>query len=572
SITEATDLYRTLTNDNPAAHLPNLAMSLNNLASRLAETGDQQGALTTITEATDLYRTLTNDNPAAHLPNLAMSLNNLAAFQAETGDQQGALTTITEATDLYRTLTNDNPAAHLPSLAGSLNNLATAQAETGDQQGALSTITEATDLYRTLTNDNPAAHLPDLAMSLNNLASRLAETGDRQGALTTITEATDLYRTLTNDNPVAYLPKLAASLNGLARIATPQEALAAYSRVEDDFVVAHPSAVRRLAVQRAQLEMAHGAPGTGLRTLVSLTREPVAAHTPDPAAFNARWLLRRYGEADPARASEVADIWREATGAAPPPWLALPRAALDLAVEWINCPTWAASRAFWDKHPEELRSTETVLALEELTLISQAAGQHLRIVRDAKSTDADRAFLPYLTGELLSTWTGLASWEESRAYLAEHATALLHEQALVFLGSDLESPDSAVHFALIVLARAYGIPEAFTYVENRAALHDRLQLLLAAPDPDADLLLALALLERFSYGDVFTGAAHIALASALKGAPSPTAALPPSAPADRDRVIAEIAALIGRHPQHAAALSSLIQQILAGAADPASPA
>ena len=76
--------------------LPELAMSLNNLANHQAEVGDRQSALDTITEAVTHYRQLATTNPAAFLPNLAMSLNNLANHQAEAGDRQSALDTMKE--------------------------------------------------------------------------------------------------------------------------------------------------------------------------------------------------------------------------------------------------------------------------------------------------------------------------------------------------------------------------------------------------------------------------------------------------------------------------------------------
>ncbi|WP_314252312.1 tetratricopeptide repeat protein, partial [Streptomyces kutzneri] len=216
SITEATDLYRTLAQTNPAAFLPNLAGSLNNLSNRQSDTGDRDAALTSITEAVRIRRTLAEANPAAFLPDLAGSLNNLSNQQSSTGDRDAALTSITEATDLYRTLTQADPAAFLPDLATSLNNLSNQQSDTGDHDAALTSITEATDLYRTLAQANPAAFLPDLAGSLNNLSNQQSNTGDRDAALTSITEAVRIRRTLAEANPAAFLPDLATSLNNLS--------------------------------------------------------------------------------------------------------------------------------------------------------------------------------------------------------------------------------------------------------------------------------------------------------------------------------------------------------------------
>ncbi|WP_332759616.1 caspase family protein [Streptomyces sp. MT206] len=565
TITEAIAIRRALANGNPAAYLPDLAVSLNNLANRQSETGDREAALTTVTEATDLYRELAAGNPAAYLPHLAISLNNLASIQAETGDRQAALTNITEATAIRRTLANSNPAAHLPHLATALNNLANIQAETGDRQAALTNITEATAIRRTLANSNPAAYLPDLATALNNLASIQAETGDRQAALTTITEATAIRRTLANDNPAAHLPDLARSLNSLAAVASDSETLDAYSEAQRA-LSAHPQAAQILAVQHAAFQL-RLSPELGIRALFSIVRSPQPSGTPDPAAFHAKTMLRTYADTDRASAAQVAALWRKATGSEPPPWLTLPQAALDLAVEWINCRTWAASRAFWDEHAAALGSAETALALEELSLMYPVGALHLDIARAATATGPDEAFRPYLTGEAISTWTGLPSWEESEAYLTKHRATLLQDQALDLLRSDLDTAEPALHFALVTLARADGIPAAYRYVDNRSALHARLQQMLASPETEPGLLRALALLERFAYQEDFTAAAHLALAAALTGAPpAPDTVWPPAEPADRDRVISEVADLIGRQPQQAPALSALIRSILAASA------
>ena len=53
----------------------------NNLANRLSETGDRQGALEPAKRAVDIYQTLARDNPAAYLPYLAISLKTLKLIQ-----------------------------------------------------------------------------------------------------------------------------------------------------------------------------------------------------------------------------------------------------------------------------------------------------------------------------------------------------------------------------------------------------------------------------------------------------------------------------------------------------------
>ena len=65
-------------------------MSLNNLADSLDNNGQQREALTTAQEATNLYRTLVKHNPAAHTPNLAMSLNTYANILERSGNTKEA--------------------------------------------------------------------------------------------------------------------------------------------------------------------------------------------------------------------------------------------------------------------------------------------------------------------------------------------------------------------------------------------------------------------------------------------------------------------------------------------------
>ena len=69
----------------PAAYLPDLAASLSNLGTRLAEAGRREEALAAEEEAVTIYRQLAEASPAAHLPDLAISLTNLGNRLAEAG-------------------------------------------------------------------------------------------------------------------------------------------------------------------------------------------------------------------------------------------------------------------------------------------------------------------------------------------------------------------------------------------------------------------------------------------------------------------------------------------------------
>ena len=179
---EATNLYRTLAEHNPAAYNPDLAMSLNNLAIDMESNGQQREALQTAQEAVTIRRKLAEHNPAAYTPDLAMSLNTLASYLDRSGQQREALQTAQEATNLYRTLAEHNPAAHTPNLATSLNNLANHLDRSGQQREALQTAQEAVTIRRKLAEHNPAAHTPNLTRSLNTYADILERSGNTKEA------------------------------------------------------------------------------------------------------------------------------------------------------------------------------------------------------------------------------------------------------------------------------------------------------------------------------------------------------------------------------------------------------
>ena len=206
------------TDDTPETDRATYALRRLSLLRCLANTRRHDETLKAAREATNLFRVLEGQNPAAYTPDLAMSLNNLASSQAENGQRHKALKTAQEATNLYRTLAEHNPAAHTPKLVMSLNNLAIHLDSNGQQREALMTAQEATNLYRTLAEHNPAAHTPDLAMSLNNLANRLDSNGQQREALKTAQEAVTIRRNLAEHNPAAHTPNLTSSLKTYANI------------------------------------------------------------------------------------------------------------------------------------------------------------------------------------------------------------------------------------------------------------------------------------------------------------------------------------------------------------------
>ncbi|MBO4161431.1 tetratricopeptide repeat protein [Micromonospora antibiotica] len=212
---EAAAIYRRLAGANPAAYLPALAMSLNNLGLWLSGLGRREEALAPSEEAAAIYRRLVEVDPAAYLPDLAMSLNNLGTVLSELRRWEEALLFTEEALMIRRRLVEANPAAYLPALAMSLHDLGFCLSGLGRREEALPFTEEALTIRWRLMEANPAAYLPDLAMSLINLGDMLSGLGRRGEALAPSVEAVGIYRRLVEANPAAYLPYLAASLNNL---------------------------------------------------------------------------------------------------------------------------------------------------------------------------------------------------------------------------------------------------------------------------------------------------------------------------------------------------------------------
>ncbi len=112
--------HRNLAKQNPAAYLPDLAISLNNLGISLSELGRREEALTPTQEAVNIRRALAKQNPAAYQPDLAMSLNNLGIRLSELGRREEALTPTQEAVNIRRVLAKALPAVFSAPFARSL--------------------------------------------------------------------------------------------------------------------------------------------------------------------------------------------------------------------------------------------------------------------------------------------------------------------------------------------------------------------------------------------------------------------------------------------------------------------
>ncbi|MEZ7787830.1 tetratricopeptide repeat protein, partial [Actinomyces naeslundii] len=171
------------TDDTPETDRATYASRKLSLSRCLANTGRHDEALKAAREATNLFRVLEGQNPAAYTPDLAMSLNNLANHLDSNGQQREALKTAQEAVTIRRNLAEHNPAAYTPDLATSLNNLAIYLDSNGQQREALTTAQEATNLYQELVSEHFRTFSSRFVTALATYASILDQSGNSEKAV-----------------------------------------------------------------------------------------------------------------------------------------------------------------------------------------------------------------------------------------------------------------------------------------------------------------------------------------------------------------------------------------------------
>ena len=277
-------------------HQPNLARTLNNLATVLSALGRREEALAQAQEAVRIYGQLAQARPDAFLPNLAGSLGTLSNQMSDLGRREEALAQAQEGVRIYGQLAQTRPDAFLPNLATSLNNLAIRLSALGRREEALGQAQEAARIFGQLAQARPDAFLPNLATSLNNLAIRLSALGRREEALAQAQEAVRIYGQLAQARPDAFLPNLAASLNNLAtmlnELGRREEALAQAQeavRIFGQLAQARPDAflpdlARSLAVQgNVMVELGRTAEAVPL--LAEAIRRLAPAFQAVPAGF-----------------------------------------------------------------------------------------------------------------------------------------------------------------------------------------------------------------------------------------------------------------------------------------------
>ena len=205
-----------LAQQNPAAYLPDMATTLNNLGNldRLENRPDQ--ARQDYEAALNLHRRAEQSQEERYPPDVAVTLNNLATLERDTGHLPEASQHFEQALAIYRQMAQQNPDAGLPKAAATLNSLALVEREQKQLDQSRQHYEQALQVRRQLAQQDPDANLAYLAITLNDLGILDGLQGRTDDARAHYEEALQTYRRLAQSQSEIYLPYLAATLNNLA--------------------------------------------------------------------------------------------------------------------------------------------------------------------------------------------------------------------------------------------------------------------------------------------------------------------------------------------------------------------
>jgi tetratricopeptide (TPR) repeat protein len=147
------------------------------------------------------FRERATANPDAFLPDVAMTLNNLATLHSVLNRFEMAEKEYKEALEIRRKLAEANPDAFLPDVAATLNNLAALHWDLNRFEMAEKEFKEALEIQRKLAEANPDAFLPDVAETLFNIALLRMSEHRQDEAKKACEEALEIYKAMAKKAP-----------------------------------------------------------------------------------------------------------------------------------------------------------------------------------------------------------------------------------------------------------------------------------------------------------------------------------------------------------------------------------
>lgn len=223
---------------------PEVAESMNSLASLLRASGNPEAAEPLFREALAMRRKLLGETH----PDVLTSMNNLALLLEAQGDVEVAEQLLRETLARRRaTLGTEHEKVGV-----SLNNLAYLLREKGDLDAAEALLREGVTMWRKLLGDGH----PDVALGLNNLAVVLHRKGDLEAAEPLYREALAIRRKVYGSEH----PSVATSLDNLALLL----------KDRGDPEAAEPLARAALAIRQKRLGESHPTVAVTRRRLAQL--------------------------------------------------------------------------------------------------------------------------------------------------------------------------------------------------------------------------------------------------------------------------------------------------------------
>jgi tetratricopeptide (TPR) repeat protein len=262
---------------------PDVANSLNNLASLYGSQGKYEKAEPLSVQALELYKRLLGEEH----PDVATSLNNLASLYHSQGKYEQAEPLYVKALELYKQLLGEEH----PDVAISIDNLASLYKSQGQYEKAEPLSVQALELSKRLLGEEH----PHVATSLNNLAGLYKSQGQYEKAEPLYVKALELSKRLLGEEH----PYVAASLNNLAEL----------YRNQGKYEQAEPLYVKALELYKRLLGEEHPHVATSLHNLAGLYKSQGQYEKAEPLSVQALELSKRLlGEEHPHVATSLNNL------------------------------------------------------------------------------------------------------------------------------------------------------------------------------------------------------------------------------------------------------------------------
>ena len=216
---EALNIFKKLSETNPALYLPHVADIMSNIACHLSTLGLFDKARENFLNTLSAYKKLAESQNIRYLPDVARTLCNLGLVQHHVGLIWEAEEKYKEALSIYKDLNRNSPNMYLSDLASALDSFATLQSDGFENYTeAINTYAKALEIERKLADSNPNEYLPDVVRTSFNIALLKTKLGFYDEAEKEFMYVIQKYAVCAKQHPYKYLPLFAKSISGVAEL------------------------------------------------------------------------------------------------------------------------------------------------------------------------------------------------------------------------------------------------------------------------------------------------------------------------------------------------------------------